>query len=80
MDNTEKLYQLLSNVLGIAIDEINDDTSPDNTESWDSFNALVMVTELEETFEVSFTMDEVYSVRRVADIKEILNKYKVSFQ
>jgi len=80
VDNTEKLYQLLSNVLGIAIDEINDDTSPDNTESWDSFNALVMVTELEETFEVSFTMDEVYSVRRVADIKEILNKYKVSFQ
>ena len=80
MDNTEKLYQLLSNVLGIAIDEINDDTSPDNTESWDSFNALVMVTELEETFEVSFTMDEVYSVQRVADIKEILNKYKVSFQ
>ena len=57
MDNQKKLYLLLSNVLELELEEINEDTSPENTESWDSFNALVLVTELEETFNVSFTMD-----------------------
>ena len=80
MDNKEKLYSLLSNVLELDIADINEDLSPENTESWDSFNALVMVTELEETFNVSFTMDEVQSVKNVKDIKDILETYSVSFK
>jgi len=79
MNNKEKLYSLLSNILEIEVSDINEETSPSNTESWDSFNALVMVTELEETFEVSFTMDEVQSVKNVNDIIEILRTYSVSF-
>ena len=79
MDNQEKLYLLLSNVLQLELEEINEDTSPENTESWDSFNALVMVTELEDTFNVSFTMDEVQSVRNVKDIKNALIDHSIVF-
>ncbi len=79
MDNQEKLYLLLSNVLQLELEEINEDTSPENTESWDSFNALVMVTELEDTFNVSFTMDEVQSVRNVKDIKNALIDHSIIF-
>jgi len=79
MDNLIKLNQLIAEVLDLKIEEINDDVSPENTDSWDSFNALVMVTELEETFNVSFTMDEVYEVKKVSDIKEILTQHSVSF-
>ena len=79
MDNQEKLYLLLSNVLQLELEEINEDTSPENTESWDSFNALVMVTELEDTFNVSFTMDEVQSVRNVKDIKYALIDHSIVF-
>ena len=79
MKNKEKLYSLLSNILEIEVSDINGKTSPSNTESWDSFNALVMVTELEETFEVSFTMDEVQSVKNVNDIIDTLKTYSVSF-
>ena len=79
MNNKEKLYSLLSNILEIEVSDINEETSPSNTESWDSFNALVLVTELEETFEVSFTMDEVQSVKNVNDIIDTLKTYSVSF-
>lgn len=79
MDNLIKLNQLIAEVLDLKIEEINDDVSPENTDSWDSFNALVMVTELEETFNVSFTMDEIYEVKKVSDIKEILTQHSVSF-
>ena len=67
--NNQKLMMLISSVLNIDENSINNDTSPENTESWDSFNALVMVSELESEFEVQFSIDEVYSVSKVEDIK-----------
>ena len=79
MDNQKKLYLLLSNVLELELEEINEETSPENTESWDSFNALVLVTELEETFNVSFTMDEVQSVKNVKDIINALKDHSITF-
>ena len=79
MSNHDKLYTLLSKVLEIDVSEINFQTSPSNTESWDSFNALVMVTELEEAFNVSFTMEEVQSVKNVEDIIDTLKGYSISF-
>ena len=55
------------------------DLSPENTETWDSFNALVMVTELEEVFKISFSIEEVEGVTCVADIKKCLKNYNISF-
>ena len=48
--NNQKLIKLIASVLNIDENLINDETSPKNTESWDSFNALVMVSELEAQF------------------------------
>ena len=72
-----KLNQILAKVLGINQDQITDQTSPDNVETWDSFNGLMLVSELENEFNVRFTMDEVISVKCVKDIKEALKKHGV---
>ena len=79
MNNQIKLNKLIAEVLDLKIEEINDDLSPKNTVNWDSFNALVMVTELEEAFKVSFSIEEVEGVTCVADIKECLKIYNISF-
>jgi len=71
--------KLISSVLNIDENSINNDTSPENTESWDSFNALVMVSELESEFEVQFSIDEVYSVSNVEDIKNALIRHGIIF-
>lgn len=71
------LYKIVGKVLGIDPSQVNDQTSPENTESWDSFNALVLVTELESAFGVKFTIEEVVSVKKVADIKAILKKHGI---
>ncbi len=73
------LKKILSKVLEISENEITDDTSPDNLETWDSFNGLMLVSELETTFNVKFTMAEVMSVKCVRDIKEVLIKYGIKF-
>jgi acyl carrier protein len=77
--NNQKLMMLISSVLNIDENSINNDTSPENTESWDSFNALVMVSELESEFEVQFSIDEVYSVANVEDIKNALIRHGIIF-
>ena len=71
------LKKILSKVLGISEDIITDETSPNNVEDWDSFNGLMLVSELETTFKVKFTMDEVMSVKCVKDIKEVLIKHGI---
>lgn len=68
---------ILSKVLGIKEAEVTDKTSPDNVETWDSFNALMLVSELENEFKVKFTMDEIVSVKCVKDIKESLKRHGV---
>lgn len=73
----DRLKAILSKVLGIEPDSITDKTSPDNVESWDSFNGLMLASELEKGFNVKFTMDEVVSVKNVRDIKESLKKHGI---
>ena len=73
----KKLNTILSRVLGIKENEINDKTSPSNVDAWDSFNGLMMVSELEKEFKVKFTMDEIVSVKCVKDIKNSLKKHGV---
>ena len=71
------LNAILSGILGISEAEINDDTSPDAVEGWDSFNGLMIVSELESNFNIKFTTNEVVSVRRVSDIKQALKRHGV---
>lgn len=76
-DNLKKLHALLKKVLGVDENMITDAMSPDTVENWDSYNALMLVSELETGFNVHFTMDEVVAVRNVSDIKAALKKYGI---
>lgn len=79
MSNKNEVYKILADVLGIDIGSINEKTGPDNVESWDSFNALMLINEFEEKFKISFAMKEVAKVENVGDIINILKKHGVEF-
>lgn len=72
-----KLLNILSKVLDIKAENIVDSIGPDNTETWDSFNGLLLATELEKEFEVKFTMEDIVSIKNVGDIKKKLIKYGI---
>ena len=80
LENNERLLALLSGILEIEESSITDETSPANTPSWDSYNALMMVSALEQEFDVHFTMAEVYDVKCVRDIREALKRRNVSLK
>lgn len=75
-----RLKRILSKVLRIPENQINNETSPDNTETWDSFNGLMIVSELENEFNMKFTMNEVMSVKCVQDIKEVLKNHGITLE
>ena len=51
---SKRLYSIISNVMDIPISEINDESSPESIESWDSFNSYVLLDELETEFKTEF--------------------------
>lgn len=74
---TDRLYQIISNVLEIPKSEINDNVSPDDIETWDSFNGLLLADELETQFNIRFTNEEMLDVKTVADIKRHLRNHGI---
>ncbi len=69
---SEKLYQIISQVMKIDIVVINDELGPETIENWTSFNGYVLLNELETGFEVKFTISEAMDVKNIADIKRHL--------
>ena len=67
----------MSRVFSVPISEINDQSSPETIERWDSFNGLVLVDELESAFNVKFTVSEITDVQTTADIKRHLRNHGV---
>jgi acyl carrier protein len=76
----KKLYILLAEILEIKPEDITDEISPENTPSWDSFNGLMIAAELEKSYNVKFTMEDVLSVKSVRDIKKALDKYHIQYE
>jgi acyl carrier protein len=64
-------------VFSISESEISDESGPENIESWDSFNGLVLVDELEDHYNIKFTISEIVDVKNVADIKQRLKNHNV---
>ncbi len=74
---SEKLYQIISKVFNVDSNKINDETSPENLDEWDSFNFYVLLDEIENEFEIKFDLDETLEIKNVGDIKKIFVKHGV---
>ena len=74
---SNELYRIIANAFSISESDINDKSGPENIEAWDSFNGLVLVDELENHFNVKFTISEITDVQNVADIKRHLKNHNI---
>ena len=80
MSNNEvRLKQVLANVFGEESESINDESSIDTIENWDSLKHLNLILALEEEFEVSFDEDESIIIISYPLIKTVLKDYDVVF-
>ena len=75
-----KLKQVLADVFKIDIQTINNETSVDNVEKWDSLNHLNLVLALEEAFDISFTEEQTIEILNYPLIKLVLQEHGVTFE
>lgn len=67
-----KLKQVVSDILEVDIDDINENSSPDNIEKWDSLSHIKLVMAIEAEFNVKLTPDDMMDMLSVKLIKMIL--------
>ncbi len=72
-DFEEKLLEILSKVLLLEKKSITDDLRRKDFEAWDSMAHLVIVSEIENEFEIFFEDEEVIDLWTVGDIKKVLS-------
>jgi len=77
MSNEIKLKEVLNKILKIEISSINDETSVDTVDIWDSLKHLNLVIALEEAFNITFTEEESVEIMSYPLIKAILNEHGV---
>lgn len=77
MTNEEKLKKIIGSVFKIDASSVNNETSPDTVENWDSLNHLNLVLALEEGFDVSFTEEQTVEILNFELIKMSLQELGV---
>lgn len=75
---SDKLGQTFAIVLKLDAASLNDESSPENTPSWDSLSAVRLVAAIEETFNVELTTTEILRMRSMGMARDVLRRKGVS--
>ena len=69
-----RIKQVMSDVFNIDINSINDTSSPDNIENWDSLKHINIMLALEEEFNVQFDTKDIPELTLLSQIITILKQ------
>jgi acyl carrier protein len=79
MNESEKLYAAFAEALNINISAVTDDLKYQSIPQWDSISHMVLISNIEEKFNISVSTDDVIDMSSVGKAKEILRKYGIGF-
>ncbi|MDG2026328.1 MAG: acyl carrier protein [Acidimicrobiales bacterium] len=76
----DQLRAIFRTALELDRDAAVDDLEYRGIESWDSVAHMVLVSEIEDTFDIMLETDDVIDMSSFAKTQEILARYEVSFE
>jgi acyl carrier protein len=68
----EKVFKIISLVMDVSSEEVNELSSPENLKKWDSFQHMNLILALEEEFQIKFTDEEIVRMGNASIILEAL--------
>ena len=71
----ERLYKIISQVFNVRLEDINEESGPENLEEWDSFKFLVLIDKIETEFNTKFDLKDILGIKKVRDLEEVISKY-----
>jgi acyl carrier protein len=79
MNNQEKLTQCFVNALNIDATLVIPTLKYQSIKEWDSVSHMVLISEIEESFEISLDAEDVVDMSSVKKAIEIISKYNIEF-
>lgn len=79
MENNLKLIKSFAEALNLSDDKVYDELTYQSIPEWDSISHMILISQLEEDFEVSIDTDDVIDMSSVGKAREILVKLGVEF-
>lgn len=70
--------EVIARVLGVSPQDLDDDSSPDTVEGWDSLAHSTLILEFETEYDVSVAPGDAMEMVDVRSIKAVLRDYGVS--
>ncbi len=77
MNQSEQLINMLLEVFNIKREEITDDATPDDIESWTSISHMDLMARFEETFGLELDVEEITEMDSFGAIKEALKNHGI---
>ncbi|MHA1720718.1 MAG: acyl carrier protein [Promethearchaeota archaeon] len=77
MNQSEQLINMLVEVFDIKKEEISDDSTPDDIESWTSVTHMDLMARFEETFGLELDVEEITEMDSIGAIKEALKNHGI---
>ncbi len=73
----DRIKKVMANIFGIDGNLINNNSSPDNIDNWDSLKHMSLIVALEEEFEIEFSDDEIFNTMSYSLIADVLETNKL---
>lgn len=70
----DELIELISEIIDLPIDEIDENTGPESTPEWDSLAHLSIIAAVEEKYKIKIEMNDIILVSNINDLANLINK------
>ena len=70
----DRILKIVSQVMNVPVEHLNEDSSPDTVENWDSLKHMNLVLALEEELNITFSDEEIIELLSVGIIIETLKE------
>ena len=77
--NKEKLVKAFAEALEIKEEDVNNGLKYQGIPEWDSISHMVLISEIEDAFDIEIDTDDVIDMSSFAKAKNILSKYGIEF-
>lgn len=69
--------EIVGAVVGVDAALLNDSSGRDNMMEWDSLAHINLIAAVEETYRVTFTIEEIQHIQTIGDLKAVLKQKDV---
>ena len=69
---SQRLYEVVARVLNVDAGQVDEDSGLDVTPNWDSLRQVILITEIERTYDVEFDLEAISKATSVRQIQAML--------